>query len=72
MHYSPLRGMTIDVAVFDAFFDFNVYAVLPEVWGSDSAFQALGCPRTPVAPQVGAVGADGLPAAARRRSGSAG
>jgi hypothetical protein len=44
VHYSPLRGMTIDIAVFDAFFDFNVYLVLPEVWGSDSAFQALGCP----------------------------
>ena len=43
-HYSPLRGMTIDGAVFDAFFDFNVYPVLPEVWGSDSAFQGLGCP----------------------------
>jgi hypothetical protein len=30
--------------IFDAFFDFNVYLVLPEVWGSDSAVQALGCP----------------------------
>jgi hypothetical protein len=44
VHYSPFRGMTIEVAVFDAFFDFDVYLVLPEVWGSDSAAQGLGCP----------------------------
>ena len=39
-----VTGMTIEVAVFDAFFDFNLYLVLPEVWGSDSAFRGLGCP----------------------------
>jgi len=44
VHYSPLQGMTIEVAVFDVFFDFNVYPVLRKCGGNDSAFQALGCP----------------------------
>lgn len=72
VHYSPLRGMTIDAAVFDAFFDFNVYLVLPEVWGERLGVPGLRLPRTPVAPQAGVVGLTVYLPAARRRSGSAG